>query len=681
MIMKKEKKNHLTLKTVLNMYAIIPLIVASLVLGLAVIIIANTQLKKQVYSSLITTVNQMGNAFDYSTEKNGIAMVGFAKAPIVEEYLKNPDDAELAKKAQQYTLDYFSNLDGFEAIYIATWDSLVLTHPSEGVIGIRTREGDSLKGLQDAMLASDGVYNTGILTSPASGNLVMSLYTPVMDGDTPIGFIGAATYVNEVADRISDVSTLGLDSAYVYFIDHQGTMLSHPDKEKIGQPVENEAVKSVVSRIEAGEHPETDCISYEYKGKTKYASYYVGENETYVAVLTADEAEALSAVKHMKDTTFIIVMACIIVFSVLSLFFVRVISGPLTQIAKAIEIMSTGDITGTCLVSSSIKETKSIINGFNTLKEALQSAIGNVKESAVVLNTAIVSVDEMTTNNVESISQINKAIVEVASTSQTVAENAQSMAEKSVDLENEVEELNKNVSVLYDASQTIKKVNSEASEYMVSVYEGAKESVNAVQSIASKITETNEAVEKITKAITAIESIASQTNLLSLNASIEAARAGEAGAGFAVVADEIRTLADSSAESAKEIKAMINNITILSSETVEISDQVYNVICKEQSDIETTQTKFNELLDSVELSLNEISKINSMAVSLDKIKSEISMNITELSAISEELGASSEEVAATCQEVTNACTDTQASTEEMRAINENMSHAIDFFEL
>ncbi len=359
----------------------------------------------------------------------------------------------------------------------------------------------------------------------------------------------------------------------------------------------------------------------------------------------------------------------------------RVISTPLKSIAGAIEKLSTGDVTVECDAKSHIKETVSIINAFKALKGALTTSMKSVKDSAFVLNNAIVNVDGMTGNNVESVSQINMAINEVAETSQSVAENAQTMAEKAADLGNNIEILNDNVQKLFDASQTIKGANDEATDCMKSVYAGANESVEAMQNIADKISETNNAIAEIGTAVQAIESIAAQTNLLSLNASIEAARAGEAGRGFAVVADEIRTLADSSAESAKEIKQIIENVIVLSNGTVEISNRVFDVISKEQSDIEEAQDKFNVLSDSVEASIVEIDTIRQMTDKLDSIKVELSNTTTELGAISEELGASAEEVAASCQTVTDACTDTQSSTAEMRNINEDMSAAIDFFKI
>ena len=679
---KKKTKSKLDMRMTLILYALIPLVCSSVILSIVLINKSNKEMKQWTNNSLLQVIKQTGAAFDTATLTNEAILRSYASAPVVADFLQNPTDSALAEKAQQYTVDFFASLDGWEGLYIADWNSQVMTHSSvPAIIGVVLREGDSLEALRGQILGADGVFNTGIMTSPSSGNLVMSLYYPVMVDGEPIGYVGGATYVNEVASKVSDVSSLGRSSAYIYFVDNAGTMLYHPDESKIGNPVENAAVKGLVAQLESGQHPDPACIEYEYKGAIKYAAYYIGKDDAYIAVLTADEADILSGINDFKKTTILICLLCIVVFMALAIVIARIIASPLKKIAGAIVELSTGDVTVDCDASSHIDETVRIIDAFKTLRNALNTSMRSVKDSAMVLNDAIVSVDGMTGNNVDSISQINTAIGEVATTSQSVAENAQIMAEKAVELGNDIEFLNDNVQKLYDASQTIKDANNDATDCMKSVYSGANESVNAMQSIADKIAETNSAIGDIDSAIQAIESIAAQTNLLSLNASIEAARAGEAGRGFAVVADEIRSLADSSAQSAKEIKAIIENIVVLSNGTVDISNRVFEVISQERTDIEQAQEKFNVLSESVEASIAEIDTIRGLAGQLDKIKVELTNTTSDLGAISEELGASAEEVAASCQTVTDACSDTQNSTSEMRNINEDMSAAIEFFKI
>ena len=678
----KTKQSKLSMRVTLLLFALLPLVVVSVTLGILSISKSKSEMKNYTNDSFIQVICDVGSSFDTIVTKNQDSLKAFATAPVLAETLKNPGDKDLLAKAQKFTLDYFGSLQGWEGLYLSDWNSQVLTHPNEGAIGMVLREGDSLTGLQNSITsAPEGIFNTGIMVSPASGQNIMSMYVPVMDGDKPIGFVGGAFYVQGIAENISDVTRLNLSSAYVYIVDSTGMMLYHPDESKIGNPVENEAVKGLVAQLEAGTVPEPGLVEYEYKGTTKYAGYYIGNNAHYIAVLTADEDEVLSGITETRTFILIIIAVCIVVFTVIALLVERLISVPLVDMSKALSELSTGDVTVESKAKSHIRETKSIIASFAELREALGNSMNTVKDAAGLLNDSIVNVDEMTGNNVQSISQINSAIGEVSETSQSVADNAQLITEKTMRLGEAVETLNRNVESLHEASQTIKTANNEASSSIESVYASASESVDAMGDIKAKIDETNTAIGNIQVALQAIESIAAQTNLLSLNASIEAARAGEAGRGFAVVADEIRGLADSSAESAKEIKQIIEDVVVLSSGTVDISDRVYEVIEKEKLEIENAQDKFRILSDSVETSINGIEIINQMGETFDQIKVDLTNATSDLSAVSEELGASSEEVASTCQTVTDACVDTQNSTAEMRGINDDMSNAISFFKL
>ncbi len=681
---RKVKKNIsvLNMGVTLILYALIPMIVSIAVLSNVTSERMSNELRSSAQNAMVSLVQQTGSNFDYATSRNELTMTNFIQAPLIQKFLANPGDADLTAEAQQYTVDFYNTLPGWEGLYIADWNSKVLTHPAPPVVGKVMREGDRLEQLRNAMTGSGGVYNTGIISSPASGELIMSFYAPIYNAaGAPVGYVGGGELINEIAKEFSDVSSLGLSSAYMYYVDPTGTIVYHPDETLVGTVADNDIVSKITAQMAAGEHPAPAALEYTEGGVEKTGAYYVGANNAYVAALAADTSDIMASTNALSEYSKNLSIKLIILFAALAIAISFIISIPLKKVARGLEQLSKGDVTVECNPISHIRETNMVINAFHALKGALEDSMSNVQESAGKLNTVIHDVDSMTSKNADSISQINTAIDEVAKTSQSVAESAQVMSEKAVDLEQDVNVLNENVSSLLSTSQSIKEANDEATDCMAAMYAGSQESVQAVQDITNKITQTNDAIEKISAAIDAIETFASKTNLLSLNASIEAARAGAAGKGFSVVAEEIRTLADQSSHSATEIREIIENVMKRSNETVEIAGKVYEIISKEQTDIQATQEKFTVLSGSVEESLSGIDVIRQTTKRLDGIKENMMASTQSLSAISEELGASSQEVAASCQTVSTAIDKTKTSTEDMRGINDNMSSAIDFFKL
>lgn len=675
------KSRTISFYTILLLLVLVPTITVSISLSIVMYNMTSRELRASMNNSMVSYITEMGIAYDNTTETAKTIMGTFASNPDVISYLKNQDDTELGEKVQEYTKNYFGQLDGWEGIYLASWESKVLSHPTDSVVGRVMREGDRLKQLQDSMLSSDGVYNVGIINSPASGQLIMSMYMPVMDGNVPLGYVGAGTYVHDNIRPLDNADNIGLESAYTYVVDNHGTILYHPDSGKVGGMSENEALLEVLANLGNADSKKTGTISYVYNGVKKHAAYYVGEEQHYVAVFTADDREILTNTKRNLNIMVISAGVLILFFSALAFIISKLIVKPLKKMVKVIEALSKGNTDVNTDVRTMVTESRNIRDSATDFKGALREALGAVKNASLVLKDSIDDVRAKTVDNTDKVNQINTAISEISQTSQNVAQNAQDITEQTITLSDKIDILFKNVAELDKSAGLIKTNNENAAAQMSIVMAAAQSSVDAVDGIAEKIQETNLAIDEISKCVSVIEEISSQTNLLSLNASIEAARAGEAGKGFAVVAEEIRHLSDSTAESAQEIKQIIEKVVKLSEVTVDYANKVVRTTEEEQQNISDTQQQFAILSDAVTNSLDNIYDIKNVTDILENIKSHLVTATSNLGAIAEELGASAQEASANCHTVAQTCNDTELSTRMMQKADKDMMDDIEFFKL
>lgn len=675
------KSRTISFHMILLLLVLVPTITVSMSLSVVMYNMTSRELRASMNNSMVSYITEMGIAYDNTTETAKTIMGTFASNPDVISYLKNQDDIELGEKVQEYTKNYFGKLDGWEGIYLANWESKVLSHPTDSVVGRVMREGDRLKQLQDSMLSSDGVYNVGIINSPASGQLIMSMYMPVMDGNVPLGYVGAGTYVHDNIRPLDNADNIGLESAYTYVVDNHGTILYHPDSGKVGGMSENEALLEVLANLGNADSKKTGTISYVYNGVKKHAAYYVGEEQHYVAVFTADDREILTNTKRNLNIMVISAGVLILFFSALAFIISKLIVKPLKKMVKVIEALSKGNTDVNTDVRTMVTESRNIRDSATDFKGALREALGAVKNASLVLKDSIDDVRAKTVDNTDKVNQINTAISEISQTSQNVAQNAQDITEQTITLSDKIDILFKNVAELDKSAGLIKTNNENAAAQMSIVMAAAQSSVDAVDGIAEKIQETNLAIDEISKCVSVIEEISSQTNLLSLNASIEAARAGEAGKGFAVVAEEIRHLSDSTAESAQEIKQIIEKVVKLSEVTVDYANKVVRTTEEEQQNISDTQQQFAILSDAVTNSLDNIYDIKNVTDILENIKSHLVTATSNLGAIAEELGASAQEASANCHTVAQTCNDTELSTRMMQKADKDMMDDIEFFKL
>ena len=217
--------------------------------------------------------------------------------------------------------------------------------------------------------------------------------------------------------------------------------------------------------------------------------------------------------------------------------------------------------------SSSILEMGISIQEVNNNVEVLTRSANDTSSSIIEMDANISGIASNMDTLSGSIDITSSSIIQLISSIKKIAENIETLNQVTEGTASSLHELNSSVQQVEQNAQKShtlsEKTSKEAEKGMESVNEtmsGMKEieaSFVRLEQIVSRLSEKSESIGNVVKVI---DQVAGQTNLLSLNAAIIAAQAGEYGKGFAVVAEEIKSLADQTASSTREISTLIKAV-------------------------------------------------------------------------------------------------------------------------
>jgi methyl-accepting chemotaxis protein len=337
--------------------------------------------------------------------------------------------------------------------------------------------------------------------------------------------------------------------------------------------------------------------------------------ETIKELVQTQREELDAAAKRAEETNHTARIALIAfgvcalaVGAALSLWLTRSITGPLNEAVSVANAIANFDLTNT-ITPRSDDETGQLLRALQSMQSALLRLIGEVRGSTDSISTAS--------------AEIASGNMDLSSRTEQTASNLQQAAASMTQLTGTVRQT-------ADAASTANQLANSAAEV-------AQRGGVVVGQVVSTMEDISTSSRRINDIIGVIDGIAFQTNILALNAAVEAARAGEQGRGFAVVASEVRSLAQRSAEAAKEIKTLIG----ASVERVESGSRLVQDAGTTMNEIVASVRRVNDIIGEIGAATREqsdgIDQINAAVSQLDQMTQQNAALVEEAASAAESL--------------------------------------------
>lgn len=481
------------------------------------------------------------------------------------------------------------------------------------------------------------------------------------------------------ANNLSDVKLEGMDSAYMYVVQNDGTMLYHPTKEKVGQPVENAVIKGVVNQLKDGKKPGTTVVEYDFNGTTKYSAYTILNNEN-ILVLTADESEALAGITIVTGVA-VGISAIVVLLAIIICFIVgRRLMRPLVKVSTIIEEIANGDINADFgMVKESNDEIGLIIEKMKELTQSLGNIVGRIRNSSDTMSANSYELNDTSSQTLAANNEISKAVEDVAEGSTGMASSISKINENLEEMSRETKDINESVDEIRNQTAAVQDSSKIMNDKIKSMQDSSHKMDDGISAISKRIETVNTTVDKVSNIVSVIEEISSETNLLSLNASIEAARAGDAGKGFAVVAQEIRVLSDNTNTELENIKQIISSLVEECRYCVQASGTIVEDNAKQKEEIKAVLDEFGALDEQIQKTAEKADEIEELVTAMIELNDDITKSSNSLTDVSAANAAATEEMNANIEELNAMMNGVAEMAGHMNDESDGLKEALSFF--
>jgi methyl-accepting chemotaxis protein len=276
-----------------------------------------------------------------------------------------------------------------------------------------------------------------------------------------------------------------------------------------------------------------------------------------------------------------------------------------TEVAR---VVASGDLTARIEVGNQ-DELGKLLGSLRDMNRSLSAIVGRVRDSS---------------------EQVSAAATQIAVGNTDLSSRTEEQASSLEETAASIEEMTATV------NQTATNAN-QANQLAANAAKVAQRGGQAVEQVVKTMDGIQQSSKKIAEITGVIDSIAFQTNILALNAAVEAARAGDHGRGFAVVAGEVRSLAQRSAEAAREIKGLISDSTDRVNAGAKIADDAGQTMAEIVSSVNRVSQLIGEIATAANEQSSGIAQANTAVSELDKATQMNAALVEESTAASESL--------------------------------------------